>query len=140
MNDIYKEQIIDHFRNPRNMGELEKADVVVRETNASCGDMFELGVRLRMQKSASPAGRSEFRIKDIKFKGVGCAISVAAFSLLTEKVKAQDLSLEEMSELTEKDIVDLLGIRISQTRMKCATLPLRALRRIISENKAKRGE
>ena len=120
MDDIYRENIIDHYKNPRNFGDLADADVVVREANASCGDMLEMAVRL-----------GDGKVSQIKFKSVGCAISTAAGSLLTEAVKSQ--SVEEIKEINDKDMMALLGIEVSPTRMKCALLPLRALQKAMKK-------
>lgn len=124
MNDIYREHIIDHYSNPRNFGDLEGADVVVKEANASCGDIFQLALKRQMANGT-------WRIADIKFKGVGCAISTAAFSLLTERIKARGMTFEHLKQLTEQDMLGLLGIPVSPTRMKCATLPIRVIRKAL---------
>ncbi len=125
VDDIYKEHILDHAQNPRNFGDLENADVTVREANASCGDLIQLALKISDDRS---------QITDIKFKGIGCAISTAAASLLTERIKNEELRIENAEKLTEKDMVEMMGIEISPTRMKCATLPLRALHKALAEN------
>jgi nitrogen fixation protein NifU and related proteins len=122
MDNIYKENIIDHYKNPRNFGDLADADVVIREANASCGDMLELAVKF-----------TDDTIKAVKFKSVGCAISTAAASLLTERIKNEKLKIKNLRELTERDMMALLGIEVSPTRMKCALLPLRALKKALEK-------
>ncbi len=129
MNDVYRDHIIDHYQHPRNFGDLAGADVVVKEANASCGDMLEMAIKWRM-------ANGEWRIGNIKFKSVGCAISTAAGSLLTEAVKGK--TVKEVKNFSEKDMMALLGIEVSPTRMKCATLPLRALQKAISQRLATR--
>lgn len=119
MDDIYKAEIIDHYQNPRNFGDLADADVVVREANASCGDLIELAVKFEGEE-----------IKEIKFKGVGCVISTAAASLLTERVKRMKV-IEVIKGIKDEDMIEMLGIEVSPTRMKCATLPLRALQKAL---------
>lgn len=153
MDDIYQEQILDHYRNPRNFGELSKPSVKAREANASCGDMIEISIELKdnneNRKIKNPsthsidsvqanslqrrAGRvnEEVRIGDIRFKGLGCALSVAAASMLTEKVKG--MSLVEVSKISEAEMIDLLEIEVSPTRIKCVQLPLAALRKAMKE-------
>ena len=120
MDNIYKDNIIDHYQNPRNFGDLTGADVVVREANASCGDMLQMAVKFNAGK-----------ISDIKFKSIGCAISTAAGSLLTEAIVGK--TVNEVKKFSEGDMMALLGIKVSPTRMKCAILPLRALQKALKE-------
>jgi len=139
--DGYQEQIIDHYQNPRNFGKLEKADVSVRESNASCGDLIELSVKLQSSKvtkqqskensetQSSKVAESQ-KIVDVKFKAVGCAISVASASMLLEKVKDEQMSLEEVGEITIGDMKELLGVELTPTRAKCALLVVRGLRKV----------
>lgn len=127
VDDIYQAQIIDHYKNPRNLGELEGDDVVrVRELNASCGDIIELSLKLKTQNS-------HVKIIDVKFKGVGCALSTAATSMLTERIKNQELRIMDLETFTFEDMVAMLGITVSPTREKCVKLPLQALKRVVSE-------
>lgn len=124
MDDIYREHIIDHYSHPKHFGDLARATVVVKEANASCGDMFELALEL-------DAGNT--KIIKARFKGVGCAISTAAFSLLTERIMNHELGIGGLKNLSEADMVEMLGIPVSPTRLKCATLPLRAVRKALKE-------
>lgn len=119
MDDIYRAEIIDHYRDPRNFGDLPDADVVVREANASCGDMLQLAIKFE-----------DGRVGKIKFKSIGCAISTAAASLLTERIKKIKV-IEVIKGIKDEDVIEMLGIEVSPTRMKCATLPLRALHKAI---------
>ena len=118
--DLYREEILDHYRNPRNFGDLEGADVRVREANASCGDLVEL--QLSFEGS---------EVADVRFKGTGCALSIAAASMLTEEVKGK--SIAALRRLDEKKILGMLGGKISSARRKCVVLPLRALQRAVKE-------
>lgn len=122
--DLYREQILDHYKNPQNFGQLKGANVVVKETNASCGDEFEFFLKL-------DAGK----IVDIKFQGVGCAISMAANSLVSEAVKGK--TLQQVKTMTEKDVFRLLGVTVNPGRIRCATLPLRALKKGLGQLKEK---
>jgi nitrogen fixation NifU-like protein len=128
MDDLYQEQILDHYKNPRHFGKLENADVVVRETNASCGDELELSLRLEYRIS-------NIGIKEAKFTGVGCAISVAATSLLLVKLNEENWSLEKVAVITKEEMEELLGIPVSETRRKCMMLSVRALRKANDEKK-----
>jgi nitrogen fixation NifU-like protein len=120
--DIYREEILDHYRNPRNFGELMKADVKHKETNASCGDMVEVALKWQKEKG-------DRRIGEIKFRGVGCAISLAAASMLTEAVKGKTAA--EIEKMSEQDVMKLLGVEIGPARKKCAVLGLVALKQAI---------
>lgn len=112
--DLYKDLIIDHYQNPRNFGDLENPTIKKRLENALCGDMVEMAAIVM-----------DGKIKDIKFKGIGCAISIATSSMLTEKVKGMDLDMVE--KINEDDILKMLGITLMPNRMKCALLPLEVL-------------
>ena len=120
MNNIYSENILDHFRNPKNFGRLEKPDATHKEVNPLCGDEFEVQIKLN--------GNS---IKEIKFNGEGCAISTASMSMLTEKVKEMEIS--EIKNLQEKDVLEILKIPITPIRMKCAMLPLVAVKNVLEK-------
>ena len=112
---IYKENILDHYKDPRNKGSLDHPDIQHREFNPLCGDQIEITIKLDGQK-----------ISDIKFDGHGCAISQSSASMLTEKVK--NLSLEEANKMSKENIVEMLSILISPTRLTCAILCLDTLK------------
>lgn len=128
MDNIYRAEIIDHYQNPRNFGDLPDADVVVKEANASCGDMLQLALKLQVTRNK----KQETKIADIKFKSVGCAISTAAASLLTERVKKIKV-IEVIKGIKDEDMIEMLGIEVSPTRTKCAILPLKALQKALKE-------
>lgn len=113
--DMYAENILDHYRNPRNFGKLENPDAKFKEHNPLCGDQYEFQMKI-----------SDGTVKEIKFNGDGCAISMASASLLSDFVKGKKLS--EIDALTEEDVFRILGITISPARMKCALLPLSAIK------------
>ncbi|MBI4129900.1 SUF system NifU family Fe-S cluster assembly protein [Candidatus Roizmanbacteria bacterium] len=127
MDDLYREIILDHYKNPRNFGSLESKTHEAEANNPFCGD------RIRMEILFQKIKRSKDQkiqiIKDIKFSGEGCAISIASASLLTEKVKG--MSQQQISSLTKEDIVVMLGIELSPTRLKCALLSLEVLQQTI---------
>lgn len=112
---FYREFILDHFRNPRNYGRLEGADISHEEHNPLCGDV--VGMDFKVEDGA---------ISDVRFHGRGCAISQASASLLTERLKG--LSLDEARGISRDDLLEELGIRISPARLKCALLPLKVLK------------
>lgn len=118
MLDMYRENILDHFKNPRNFGNLENADATQKEVNILCGD--EVEVQIKVNGNA---------INDIRFNGRGCAISQAAASILTEFVKGKNF--DEIKRLERNDILEMLGIEISPVRLKCALLALYALKNVL---------
>ena len=116
--DIYREEILDHYKRPRNFGPLPVSGLKAMDRNASCGDVIEIGVKIKVGK-----------IDDIKFQGEGCAIAMAATSMLTEMVKGK--TIEQAKKLTDKDMMKKLGINISLGRKKCATLGLVVLQKAL---------
>jgi len=112
--EIYKENIIDYYKHPRNKEELHACTVKHREINPLCGDDITLYLKIEKEK-----------ITKATFMGKGCAISQASVSLLTEKL--QGMSVNEAKKLSKEDIFAMLGIPISFVRMKCALLSLKTL-------------
>ena len=113
---IYREQIIDLYENPLNFGRLDPADFMYEEDNPLCGDVIEISVRLDEQN----------RVEDVNWQGHGCAISQASASLLTEEIKGK--TLDEVKAFSKEQLLDLLGIQLSMTRVKCALLSLKVLK------------
>ena len=114
MNEIesmYQEQILDHYKHPRNSGRIENASVHHHEYNPLCGD--KLDVYFLIENN---------HIADVKIQGQGCAISQASASMLTEKVKGKPVDV--IRKLTKEDILEMLGIPLSPVRLKCALLSL----------------
>lgn len=112
--EMYKEIILDHYREPHNAGRIADATFHHHELNPSCGDTIDLYVKLDGGKVA-----------DVKFDGHGCAISQAAVSLLTDHVKGMDV--EALGRLAKEDMFKLLGVEIGMTRLRCALLGLKTL-------------
>jgi nitrogen fixation NifU-like protein len=122
--DIYRENILDHYKNPRNFGRLEKPDASYEEGNPLCGDVIRMEIKGRKMED----GR--WKMEEVKFWGEGCAISQASASMLTERVKGE--SFEKIKDLTKDDVVSMLGIELSPIRIKCALLPLEVLQKAIA--------
>ena len=116
MDDLYRENILEHYKQPRNFGELESPDLEFEDNNPLCGD--ELKVQLKVDEAG--------KIVDLRFSGHGCAISQAAASMTGDEVKG--MPVDELLKLDRAFILDLLGIDISATRMKCALLSLKVLK------------
>ena len=112
---IYRETILDHNRNPRNKGTLDPADFTYEDVNPLCGDEIRIDVRV-----------ADDRISDIRFSGRGCAISQAAASMLMEMVEGQ--TLDQVKAISRDDMLEELGVPISPARMKCAMLGLKVLK------------
>ncbi|KKT42683.1 MAG: SUF system FeS assembly protein, NifU family [Candidatus Collierbacteria bacterium GW2011_GWA2_44_13] len=129
----YKDIIIDHYKNPRNFGEMDRADISMDESNASCGDMIQIQVRTQKLKESRIQGvkaEKDFVIKEMKWRGVGCAISTAAASMLSEKIVG--MNREDLEKFGEAGIVEMLGGEVNVGRMKCATLAYRGLLKIFN--------
>ena len=107
--DMYRQQILDHYRSPRNYGELEEHTFSHVGENPMCGDTITIYVKLE---------EDEETIERVTFTGDGCAISQASASMLSERL--QGTTLEELAEYDRDDIVDMLGVEISPMRIKCA--------------------
>jgi nitrogen fixation NifU-like protein len=116
VDDFYRDYILDHYRNPRNFGHLESPTISAEDLNPLCGDT------IRMELFVDANGI----VQDVRFSGKGCAISQASASMLTEGVRGK--SLEDVAKLTKDVVLENVGIGISPTRMKCATLGLRVLK------------
>ncbi|MBU1201953.1 MAG: SUF system NifU family Fe-S cluster assembly protein [Nanoarchaeota archaeon] len=116
--DMYKENILDHYKNPRNYGDMKTADVEHTEFNALCGDKIRL--MLKIEKEV---------IKDIKFTSQGCAISKSSMSMLSEEIKGK--TLLQAKKIVKQDVFKMLNIPISAVRTKCALLPLDLLKNTI---------
>ncbi len=123
MEDLYRDFILDHYRNPRNAGTLESPDVTFEDNNPLCGDKIRMDVKLR-----------DGVIEDIRFRGRGCAISQASASLLTEAVKGKTVA--EVERIGKEEVLENLGIQISAVRLKCALLGLKVLKQALALNGA----
>ena len=116
MDELYREQILDHYKHPQNFGRPAEYDLEFEDTNPFCGDEQHVWIKLD----------DEGRVAEVGFEGKGCAISTAATSLLTEELGGK--TREELLALPKELVLDLLGIDISATRMKCALLGLKVVK------------
>lgn len=117
MDDIYREQILEHARHPRNFGHLPAPTVIREERNPLCGDQIRLELAI-----------TDDVITDVRFSGRGCAISQASASLLTEAIKGTPVAAAK--QFSKDNLLDLIGIPLAHnpTRLKCALLSLKALK------------
>ena len=116
MEDMYREVILDHYKNPRFRGELDPADSSYEDDNPLCGDNIRIDLRVD----------DNDRIVECAFSGQGCAISQASASMLMEDIQGK--TLEEIKKYSRDDILDMLGIELGPVRLKCAMLSLKVLK------------
>jgi nitrogen fixation protein NifU and related proteins len=116
MDDLYRDLIIDHYKNPQYRGHLDPNDIHFEDDNPLCGDHIEVTLRVD----------ADGRVAEARFDGKGCAISQASADLLMESIIGKPV--EEVKQLTKQDILDLLGIELGPVRLKCALLSLKVLK------------
>lgn len=116
MDDLYRENILEHYKRPRNWQVLDPADLEAEDKNPSCGDHFHVTLRVG----------DDGKITEVGFDGNGCAISTASASIASEEIVG--MAPQEVLALDKQFILDLLGIEISATRIKCALLSLKVLK------------
>lgn len=121
MDDLYRDEILEHYRNPHNFGILETPTTAKEGANPLCGDRITLMLGIN----------DEGTIQDVAFTGRGCAISQASASMLTDEIKGKPLA--QIAQLGRDDVLDNLGIEISPARMKCAMLSLETLREAVKD-------
>lgn len=112
--DIYQEEILEHYRHPHHSGKIDNADIEQDEYNSLCGD--KLRFYLNIEKG---------KVSEVAFEGSGCAISQAAASMLLDEIEG--MSVEKVQQLQKEDVLELLGIELGPTRLKCALLSLQGV-------------
>ncbi|HET7678380.1 MAG TPA: SUF system NifU family Fe-S cluster assembly protein [Candidatus Limnocylindrales bacterium] len=120
MDDLYRDEILEHYRRPHNFGTLENADASHEGANPLCGDRITIFL-----------GLEDDRVREVAFTGRGCAISQASASMLTDAIKGK--RLDEVAAIGRQDVLDDLGIEISPARLKCALLSLETLQRALAD-------
>jgi nitrogen fixation NifU-like protein len=116
MDDLYREVIIEHYKNPEHRGELDPHDISFEDENPLCGD--HIRIDLRVDENG--------KITDAAFDGHGCAISQSSADLLLEDIIGKNVA--DVKKMTKQDVLDLLGIELGPVRLKCALLPLKILK------------
>lgn len=123
MDDLYRDEILEHYRRPHNFGTLADPDASFEGSNPLCGDritvMLDIG--------------ADGRVSDVAFTGRGCAISQASASMLTDEIRGR--TVEDIATLQNQDVLDLLGIEISPARLKCALLSIDTLKKALTEGR-----
>ncbi len=118
--DLYKEEVMDHYEHPRNQGEIDCPDLEGKDSNASCGDMVQYYLKVEKGK-----------IVEVKWKGIGCAITTAAASKLSEYL--QDQTLQDMRKMSEEELLKkAIGFEVNPGRMKCLMLPVKVVKKLLS--------
>ena len=116
MDDLYRELIIDRYKNPQYRGSLEPHDISFEDDNPLCGDHIKIELRVNPDQ----------RVSEAAFDGHGCAISQASADLLLESIQGK--SLDEVKALTKENVLELLGLELGPVRLKCALLSLKVLK------------
>lgn len=116
MDDLYREQIIEHYKNPGYRGELDPSDITYEDENPLCGDHIRIDIRVDASNTVTEAA----------FSGHGCAISQASADLLIESIIGKNI--DAVKQMTKQDILDMLGIELGPVRLKCALLPLKVVK------------
>ncbi len=115
---LYRDEILDHYRHPQNYGHLKEPTHQAKQANASCGDEIALELKL-----------SSGRVNQVGFTAQGCAISLAAASLISEHIKGK--TVEQIARMRLDDVINLMGGELNPGRHKCALLPLQAIKTAI---------
>jgi len=113
---LYRQEILEHYRNPQNFGKLQKANISAEQVNELCGDEMQLWIKT--DKSG--------KVTEVKFTGRGCALSIASASYFTEFIKGKNLS--ELKKMKPEEAAALLGVEVGHARMKCVLLPYDTLK------------
>ena len=120
--EMYQQNILDHYKHPRNFGTIEDTQHIAHVANPLCGD--ELDFFLQFDKVGN--------LTNVKFTGRGCTISIASASMLSEKLNG--MSTSQIEQLTNDSVLNLLGVPVNPARMKCATLSLEAVQQAIGHH------
>ncbi len=113
--EIYRENILEHYKHPRHHGTLDNPDISYEDANPLCGDHLRMDLKVK-----------DGRVAEVRFSGHGCSISQASASMLCERIEGQPI--EEIKRLTRDDVLEMLGIELGPVRLKCALLALKTLK------------
>lgn len=123
---MYSAKVLDHFRNPRNMGEMKDADGIGKVGNPECGDIMYIYIKVK-----------DDRLEDIKFQTLGCGAAIATSSMITEMAKGK--TLDEALKITKKDVADALD-GLPPIKMHCSNLAADGLRKAVEDYRKKQGK
>ncbi|MGV8150330.1 MAG: iron-sulfur cluster assembly scaffold protein [Candidatus Woesearchaeota archaeon] len=125
--ELYREYLLDHYKNPKNFGEIQNSDIHKHDNNPLCGDEIEIFAKLDKKKET---------ISEIKFKGHGCVICIASGSILMDELEGK--KLKDIQKMRPEDMLKLLGLELTPARIKCMMLPLKTLQKGIIDYEAKK--
>lgn len=125
MDDLYREVLLDHYKNPQNFGEIKNPDIHKYDSNPLCGDEIEIFVKLDEKKE---------QIKTIKFKGHGCVICMASASILTGELEGE--KIKEIQNIDTDQMLKIIGLELTPARIKCMMLPLKTIQKGIIDYEA----
>ncbi len=123
---MYSEKVLDHFRNPRNMGDIKDADGIGKVGNPACGDVMYIHIKVK-----------DNTLEDVKFQTLGCGAAIATSSMLTELAKGKEL--DDALDITKKDVADALD-GLPPIKMHCSNLAAEGLHAAIKDYRSKRGK
>ena len=138
MTDIYREYLLDHYHNPKNKEVMKEFDINKRDINISCGDDVEMFIKLneveydRKNKKIKADDRI---IKQVTFQGTGCVICMATASILTEELI--DKKISDVKKMNTDELLDIIKLKLTPTRVKCAMLPLVTIKKGILDFESK---
>ncbi len=116
--NLYREHLIELYKSPENYGELKKPSHKATEQNTNCGDEITMHLIVKDNK-----------VKDVRFSGSGCVMSIVSASMLTDKIKGKSVS--EIKEMDKEDVLKMMKLKLSPSRVKCAVLPLEAVKKAL---------
>ena len=116
--DLYREELLEHYKNPKNYGRLKDPTATTHEANPLCGDVLDLDLKIE-----------DGVVTDIAFEGSGCAISTAATSMLLEKVKG--MKVDDIKKISREEMLNMVNSNLTISRIKCATLGYNALVKLL---------
>jgi len=122
--DLYREEFMEIYKNPMNQGKMENPTIVEHGVNEACGDEMDLFLKIEKGK-----------VIDAKFTAQSCSVGVVSSAILTDEIKGK--TIEEVKKLSKKDLLELIGVNLTTSRIKCATLPLETLEKTIQEYERK---
>lgn len=125
--DMYKEELLEHYRSPNNYGSIANADIRYLDFNPVCGDEIEIFIKAK-----------DGMVADVKFIGKGCAISQAAASILTEKIKGK--KLQDAKKISNVQMLAMIPVKVSHLRIKCGLLALKAVQKGITIHEGKKAK
>ncbi|MEI8061286.1 MAG: iron-sulfur cluster assembly scaffold protein [Candidatus Berkelbacteria bacterium] len=138
MDNLYSEKVMDHFKNPRNLGEIEDADGVGTVGNPSCGDVMRIFIKIRKRKAKSDKLKiNEEFIEDIKFQTLGCGAAIASSSIATELVKGK--SIDDALKLTSKQIAEQMG-KFPPAKYHCSILAEEGIKKAILDFQSRKNK